>query len=79
MKKRVARKTKFPRLRQLREDLGWEVMDIVAKVAGKPSVASIYRLEQGQALRVSHTRRVFDVINEAHGGKLDAKKELKEE
>ena len=37
--------------------------DIAAKLGGKPSIASIYRLEQGQAIRVAHARRVFDVVN----------------
>lgn len=74
---RVVRKATFKRLRQIREDLGLEVADIVVKVGGKPSIASIYRLEQGHALRVAHVRRVFDAVNT--DGKLDPKKELVDE
>jgi hypothetical protein len=77
-KKRVVRKASFPRLREIREELGWEVPDILVKLqGGKPSIASIYRLEQGHSLRVANARRVFDVINQALGVKLDPKKELK--
>jgi hypothetical protein len=75
MKKRLVRKAKFARLREIREDLGWEVVDIVSKLGGKPSIASIYRLEQGLPIRVSHARKVFDVVNTE--GKLDPAKELK--
>jgi transcriptional regulator with XRE-family HTH domain len=74
---RIARKATFKRLRKIREDLGLEVADIAAKVGGKPSIASIYRLEQGQAIRVAHARRVFDVVNV--DGKLKSEVELKDE
>jgi hypothetical protein len=56
---------------------GLEVADIAAKLGGKPSVASIYRLEQGQAIRVAHARRVFDAVNVE--GKLKPEVELKDE
>ena len=48
------RMARFPRLRELRErQLGWEVVELVAKLSdGKPSVSSIYRLEQGGAIRL---------------------------
>jgi hypothetical protein len=42
----------------------------------KPSISSIYRLEQGEAIRMSSARRVFEVINGALQNKLDANKEL---
>jgi hypothetical protein len=60
-------KARFPRLRQLRqEQLGWEIVDILSRLPGsKPSISSIYRLEQGEAIRMSGARRVFDVINGA--------------
>ena len=74
---RVVRKVTFKRLRKIREDLGLEVADIAAKLGGKPSIASIYRLEQGQAIRVAHARRVFDVVNVS--GKLIAEEELVDE
>lgn len=74
MKKRVVRKAKFLRLRELREDLGWEVNELVAKLGGRPSAATVYRLEQGQAIRVAHARKIFDIMNP--DGKLDPKKEL---
>jgi len=74
---RVVRKATFKRLRKIREDLGLEVADIAAKVGGKPSVASIYRLEQGQAIRVAHARRVFDAVNA--DGKLKPDVELRDE
>jgi hypothetical protein len=61
----------------IREDLGLEVADIAAKLGGKPSIASIYRLEQGQAIRVAHARRVFDVVNA--DGKLRPEVELKDD
>jgi hypothetical protein len=69
---------RFPRLRQLRqEQLGWEIIDILSRLPGaKPSISSIYRLEQGDAIRMSSARRVFDVINGAMEHKLDASKEL---
>ena len=71
-------KARFPRLRQLRqEQLGWEIVDILSRLPGaKPSISSIYRLEQGDAIRMSSARRVFDVINGALNNKLDASKEL---
>jgi hypothetical protein len=71
-------KARFPRLRQLRqEELGWEIVDILSRLPGsKPSISSIYRLEQGEAIRMSSARRVFDVINGAMQNKLDASKEL---
>lgn len=79
MERKVTKAT-FLRLREIREvQLGWDVTELVAKVGGKPSVAGIYRLEQGKAIRVTSARRVFDVINQAMGGKLDPKKELKVE
>jgi hypothetical protein len=74
---RVVRKATFKRLRQIREDLGLEVAVIAAKLGGKPSVASIYRLEQGQAIRVAHARRVFDIVNA--DGKLKPEDELVDE
>src|SRR4051794_40937338 len=68
---------RIPRLREIRARVGWEVMDLVLKLPGnRPSTASIYRLEQGQAVRVSNARRVFDVLNDALGGKLDPEKEI---
>lgn len=72
------RKAKFRRLRQIREErLGWEVTDILSRLpGGKPSIASIYRLEQGQPIRVSSARRVFDVVNAALNNTLDPSKEL---
>ena len=73
---RVVRKATFKRLRKIREDLGLEVADIATKLGGKPSIASIYRLEQGQAIRVAHARRVFDVVNV--NGKLKPEIELKD-
>jgi hypothetical protein len=71
-------KAKFPRLRQIRqEQLGWEIVDILSKLPGnKPSMSSIYRLEQGEAIRMSSARRVFDVINAALDKNLDPSKEL---
>jgi hypothetical protein len=71
-------KARFPRLRQLRqEQLGWEIVDILSRLPGsKPSISSIYRLEQGEAIRMSSARRVFDVINGAPQNKLDPSKEL---
>ena len=71
-------KARFPRLRQIRqEQLGWEIVDIVSRLPGsKPSISSIYRLEQGEAIRMSSARRVFDVINSALQNKLDPSKEL---
>jgi hypothetical protein len=69
---------KFPRLRELRETrLGWEVTELANKLPnGRPSISSIYRLEQGFAIRFASAKRVFDVIESALGEKLDATKEL---
>lgn len=71
-------KARFPRLRQIRqEQLGWEIVDILARLpANKPSISSIYRLEQGEAIRMSGARRVFDVVNAALEKKLDPAQEL---
>lgn len=73
-----ALKARFPRLRQLRqEQLGWEIVDIISRLPGnKPSISSIYRLEQGNAIRMSSARRVFDVVNAALNNALDASKEI---
>ncbi len=73
-----ALKARFPRLRQIRqEQLGWEIVDIISRLPGnKPSISSIYRLEQGEAIRMSSARRVFDVINAALNNALDASKEI---
>ncbi len=71
-------KARFPRLRQLRqEQVGWEIVDILSRLpGGKPSISSIYHFEQGEAIRMSSVRRVFDVVNDALEKKLDASKEL---
>jgi len=71
-------KARFPRLRQIRqEQLGWEIVDILSRLPGsKPSISSIYRLEQGEAIRMSSARRVFDVVNGALQNKLDVSREL---
>lgn len=71
-------KARFPRLRRIRqEQLGWEIVDILSRLPGsKPSISSIYRLEQGEAIRISSARRVFDVVNGALDNTLDASKEL---
>jgi hypothetical protein len=71
-------KARFPRLRKIRqEQLGWEIVDILSRLPGnKPSISSIYRLEQGEAIRMSSARRVFDVINAALNNALDASKEI---
>jgi len=71
-------KARFPRLRQIRqEQLGWEIVDIVSRLPGsKPSISSIYRLEQGEAIRMPSARRVFDVVNGALNNTLDVCKEL---
>ena len=77
MKKPRYSMARFPRLRALRESLGWEAVDLAAKLPdGKPSVSSIYRLEQGGSIRAPMARRVFDVVNEATGKTLDPAKEL---
>jgi hypothetical protein len=71
-------KARFPRLRRIRqEQLGWEIVDILSRLPGnKPSMSSIYRLEQGDAIRMSSARRVFDVVNTALDNALDPAKEL---
>ena len=71
-------KARFPRLRRLRqEQLGWEIVDILSRLPGnKPSISSIYRLEQGDAIRMSSARRVFDVVNAALNNALDVSKEI---
>ena len=77
--RRIARPQKVlsPRLREIREEqLGWEVVELVSRLPGhKPSASSIYRLEQGVAVRASNARRIFDVINAALNNTLDAAKE----
>ena len=51
--------------------------ELVAKLPdGKPSVSSVYRLEQGRSIRAPHVRRVFDVVNRALGDALDAEQEI---
>jgi hypothetical protein len=71
-------KARFPRLRRIRqEQLGWEIVDILSRLPGnKPSISSIYRLEQGEAIRMSSARRVFDVVNAALNNALDVSKEI---
>jgi hypothetical protein len=68
-RRRIVRSQKalFPRSREIREEeLGWEVVELVSRLPGhKPSASSIYRLEQGLAIRASNARRVFDVVNAA--------------
>ena len=73
------RMARFPRLRDIRErQLGWEVAELVAKLPeNRPSISSIYRLEQGGAIRLPNVRRIFDVINQALGQTLDTDKEIK--
>jgi len=77
--RKASRKAKFPRLRQIREEqLGWDATEILTRLPGnRPSLASIYRLEQGLSIRVTNARKVFDVVNGALGNKLDPSKELK--
>lgn len=68
---------KFPRLREIRErKLGWDIVDLVSRLQNRPSIASIYRLEQGTGIKPSSARRVFDLINRELNGKLDPDKEL---
>jgi hypothetical protein len=69
---------RFPCLRDIRERrLGWEVAELVAKLPdGKPSVSSIYRLEQGGSIRLPNVGRVFDIVNQALGNSLDREKEI---
>ena len=71
-------KARFPRLRRIRqEQLGWEIVDILSRLPGnKPSISSIYRLEQGDAIRMSSARRVFDVVNAALNNALDVSEEI---
>jgi hypothetical protein len=75
------RKATFPRLREIREKLlGWDVADIMRRLPdNRPSMASIYRLEQGGAVRITNARRVFDVVNAGLNNSLDVSKELKAE
>ena len=72
-------KARFPRLREIREEvLGWEVAELVKRLPNhRPSSSSIYRLEQGEAIRITNARRVFDVVNTALNTTLDPRKELK--
>lgn len=59
------------------ELLGWEIMDIVARLPERrPGISSIYRLECGLATRVASARRVFDVVNAALGHTLNVSEEL---
>ena len=69
---------RFPRLQQIREaELGWNVTDIFIRLPGnRPSLPSIYRLERGEAIRMSNARRIFDVVNKALNYTLDPNKEL---
>jgi hypothetical protein len=69
---------RFPRLREIRERrLGWEVIELVTRLPGnRPSIASIYRMEQGRPVRVSNARRIFNILNEALGNTLDINEEL---
>jgi hypothetical protein len=54
----------MPRLRDIREtQLGWEVTDIVAKCNGRPSVPTVYRLEQGLPIRLASVTRIFEIVN----------------
>ena len=51
--------------------------ELVAKLPdGRPSTSSVYRLDQGRAIRAPHVRRVFDVVNKALGNALDAEEEI---
>ena len=70
---------RFPRLQQIRErQLGWNAADIFVRLpANRPSLATIYRLERGEAIRASNARRVFDVVNAALNNSLDSNEELK--
>jgi len=73
MKHTRHRLAKFPRLREIRErQLGWEVTELAAKLPnGRPSLSSLYRLEQGHAIRLASAKRVFDVVNVALNSALD--------
>lgn len=75
--RRSITKARFPRLKKLREEeLGWDITRLIGQLAGRPSIASIYRLERGESIRIAHARRVFDAINEALGHRLNALDEL---
>jgi hypothetical protein len=69
---------KFPRLREIREQtLGWEVTKLATMLAdGKPSISSIYRLEQGYAIRYTNAKRILDLLNGVLQEKLNAMEEL---
>lgn len=71
---------RFKNLKSIREQLGWEVLDLVKKLEnGKPSGASIYRLEQGRSIRLIGVTRIFNVLNDALGGKLQFSMEIEVE
>ena len=68
---------RFARLKEIRErELGWDVVDLVSRLGKKPSAASIYRLEAGEALRVPNVRRIFDLVNRELGGRLSFEQEV---
>lgn len=67
----------FPRLREIRETLlGWEVAELAGRLNHRPGIATIYRLEQGQAIRPASARRLFDVVNAGLNNALDISHEL---
>lgn len=69
---------KFPRLREIRENLlHWEITDLASRLPhGKPSISSLYRLEQGYEIRLVNVQRVFQIVNDALDKTLDPTTEI---
>jgi ribosome-binding protein aMBF1 (putative translation factor) len=66
----------FPRLRQYRVELGWEMTDLAAKLQNSPRISSLYNLERGRSIRLVSVRRVFYVLNKAYHGELSFESEV---
>ncbi len=66
----------FPRLREYRVALGWEITDLAKKLQNSPRISSLYNLERGKKIRLVSVRRVFTIINKAHHGTLKFDEEV---
>ena len=54
-------------LQEHREEIGWSIPELIAKLEGNSmSERSIRRLEEGKAIRAENANRVFNTIKRFH-------------
>ncbi len=76
MAKRPRRLARFPRLRTLREELGWTISFLAQRIENAPSERTLKRIEDGYEVRVETVNRVFNTIEGHHPENLVRQDEI---